>query len=112
MPTPRLFRLRATGLWRLCGSKKSGNATGRPQRSGPGPAGLLYLRRTDPAGAIRVLGHRWEVDPLWVHRLVRAEVDLVANQIRCYRLRRRAPEEQPLFKTFPYVFPTKPFHPT
>lgn len=73
---------------------------------------VIYLRRTDPAGAIRVLGHRWEVDPLWVHRLVRAEVDLVANQIRCYRLRRRAPDEQPLIKAFKYVFPKKHFHPT
>ncbi len=36
------------------------------------------------------------VDKLWVNRLVRAGVDLEANQIRCDRLRRRAPEEQPL----------------
>jgi hypothetical protein len=48
---------------------------------------------------------------LWVNRLVRAEVDLVANRIRCYRLRRHAPQEQPLVKTFKYVFPHKPFHP-
>ena len=77
------------------------------------PQGLvIYLRRTDHEGAIRVLGHRWAVDALWVHRLVRAEVDLDTNQIRCYRLRRRAPEEQPLVKTFKYVFPKKHFHPT
>jgi hypothetical protein len=73
---------------------------------------VIYLRRTDHAGAIRVLGHRWEVDPLWINRLVRAEVDLEANQIRCYRLRRHAPGEQPLVKTFKYVFPKKHFHPT
>ena len=73
---------------------------------------LVYLRRTDDQGEIKVLGHRWVVDPLWVHRLVRAEVDLVADQVRCYRLRRRAPADQPLVKTFQYVFPTKPFHPT
>ena len=77
------------------------------------PSGtVIYLRRTDDAGAIRVLGHRWEVEALWAHRLVRAEVDLDANQIRCYRLRRRAPEDQPLVKTFQYVFPKKHFHPT
>jgi hypothetical protein len=77
------------------------------------PAGtVIYLRRTDQAGTIRVLGHRWAVDKLWVHRLVRAEVDLEAKQIRCYRLRRRAPQEQPLAKTFKYVFPEKHFHPT
>ena len=73
---------------------------------------VIYLRRTDERGAIRVLGHRWEVDALWSHRLVRAEVDLDAHQIRCYRLRRRAPAEQPLAKTFKYVFPKKHFHPT
>ena len=73
---------------------------------------VIYLRRTDDEGAIRVLGHRWVVDALWVHRLVRAEVDLDAHQIRCYRLRRRAPQEQPLAKTFKYVFPKKHFHPT
>ena len=69
-------------------------------------------RRHWHAGAIRVLGHRWEVDVLWGHRLVRAEVDLEANQIRCYRLRRHAPDEQPLVKTFKYEFPKKHFHPT
>lgn len=53
-----------------------------------------------------------EVDPQWVHRLVRAEVDLAAHQIRCYRLRRLAPQEQPLLKTFRYKFPNKRFHPT
>lgn len=77
------------------------------------PAGtIIYLRRTDSQGAIQVLGHRWAVNPLWTHRLVRAEVDLDENQIRCHRLRRRAPEDQPLIKTFNYVFPKKHFHPT
>lgn len=76
------------------------------------PRGLVvYLRRTDAHGAIRVLGRRWVVDPQWVQRLVRAEVDLDHHQIRCYRLRRRAPEEQTLAKTIRYVFPHKRFHP-
>lgn len=73
---------------------------------------VIYLRRTDESGTIRVLGHRLAVDAQWVHRLVRAEVDLDAGKIRCYRLRRRAPEEQPLIQTFPYVLPKKVFHPT
>jgi hypothetical protein len=73
---------------------------------------VIYLRRTDESGAIRVLGHRLEVDAQWVHRLVRAEVDLDAGQIRCYRLRRRAPDHQPLVRTIRYVFPNKQFHPT
>lgn len=79
----------------------------------PRPHGVvIYLRRTDESGAIRVLGHRLAVDAQWVHRLVRAEVDLDANQIRCYRLRRRAPEERSLARTIKYVFPQKQFHPT
>ena len=73
---------------------------------------IIYLRRTDERGVARILGHTWEVDPQWVHRLVRAEVDLAANQIRGYRLRRLAPDEQPLLKTFKYEFPNKRFHPT
>jgi hypothetical protein len=73
---------------------------------------IIYLRRTDERGAVRILGHTWEVDPQWRHRLVRAEVDLVVNQIRCYRLRRLVPREQPLLKTFHYEFPNKRFHPT
>lgn len=72
---------------------------------------VVYLRRTDAQGAIRVLGRRWLVDPQWIHRLVRAEVDLDRDQIRCHRLRRRAPGEQTLAKTLPYVFPHKRFHP-
>jgi hypothetical protein len=33
------------------------------------------------------------VDPLWQHRLVRAEVDLKSCRIRFYPLRRRAPDQ-------------------
>jgi hypothetical protein len=41
------------------------------------PSGtVIYLRRTNPEGAIQVLGHRWAVDRLWVNRLVRVKVDL------------------------------------
>jgi hypothetical protein len=73
---------------------------------------IVHLCRTDDQGAIKLLGRRWVADPLWVHRLIRAEVDLQTNQIRCYRLRRRAPKDQPLVQTFEYVFPKKHFHPT
>jgi hypothetical protein len=68
---------------------------------------IIFLRRTDSKGWINVLGHRWELDPAWALRLVRAEVDLCAKQIRCYRLRRQAPEDQPLIKIIPYHFPQK-----
>jgi transposase-like protein len=59
---------------------------------------LIYLRRTDPAGAAVVLGRHFDVDSNWPNRLVRAEVDLVAGSITFYRLRRRDPADQPVIK--------------
>jgi hypothetical protein len=70
------------------------------------PAGVvIYIRRTTEAGRITLLGHTWRVDPHWCHRLVRAEVDLGHDVIRCYALRRRAPAEQPLLTELPYRYP-------
>lgn len=70
---------------------------------------LIYLRRTTDQGAIKLLGHAWQIDPLWQHRLVRSEVDLRAGQIRFYRLRRREPGDQPLIKTISYELPRRNF---
>jgi hypothetical protein len=58
----------------------------------------VYVRRTGAAGRAEVLVRSFEVDPHWVHRLVRAEVDLDAGKVRFYRLRRREPGDQPLLK--------------
>lgn len=66
---------------------------------------IIFIRRTDEQGRIRVLGHRWLLDPNWSLRLVRAEVDLNSEEVRCYRLRRQAPEEQAFIKCIPYHFP-------
>jgi hypothetical protein len=59
---------------------------------------IIYLRRTDAAGAVEVLGRSFEVDRQWVHRLVRAEVDLDGGMVRFYRLRRREPRDQPVMR--------------
>jgi hypothetical protein len=59
---------------------------------------IMYLRRTSAAGAVEVLGRSFEVDPHWLNRLVRVEVDLDGDKIRIYRLRRREPQDQPLLK--------------
>ena len=59
---------------------------------------IVYLRRTDATGAVEVLGRSFEVDRQWVHRLVRAEVDLDGGVIRFYRLRRREPGDQPMMR--------------
>ncbi len=70
------------------------------------PAGtVVFIRRTSAAGRITLLGHDWPVDPHWCHRLVRAEVDLGANEIRCSALRRRAPDAQPLLAILTYYYP-------
>lgn len=71
---------------------------------------LIYVRRTTERGGVSLLGRTFEVDPLWCFRLVRCEVDLDAGRIRCYALRRRQPDDQPLLAEFSYALPRRPFH--
>lgn len=74
------------------------------------PAGtVIFIRRLDDDGCVEIMGYRWLVDAAWPNRLVRAEVDLVANVIRFYRLRRRAPTDQPLIGYVDYTFPVRKF---
>jgi hypothetical protein len=70
---------------------------------------MVYLRRTDAEGRAEVLGRRFEVDRHWVNRLVHAEVDLDGGVIRFYRLRRRAPGDQPLMKEVVHRIRSKSF---
>jgi transposase-like protein len=70
---------------------------------------IVFLRRSNDHGQVRLLGHSFPVDPLWAHRLVRGEVDLDSSSIRFYALRRRKPTYQPLLAQFPYQLPSKPF---
>src|SRR5262249_36835085 len=59
---------------------------------------ILSLRRAGATGAVERLGHRFEVDPTWPIRLVRAEVDLDAGVRRFYALRRRETARQPVLR--------------
>jgi transposase len=70
---------------------------------------LIYLRRTNDRGFVYLLGRQWPVSALWLHRLVRCEVNFDHRRIDCYALRRAAPAEQPLLTTLPYEPPTKRF---
>jgi hypothetical protein len=70
---------------------------------------IIYLRRTDADGRIHLLGQTFPVDAHWPHRLVRAEVDLRDHCIRCYALRRRDPQHQPLLKVINHGIPQRPF---
>lgn len=68
---------------------------------------IIFLRRTTEQGAAPLLGHTFALDPNWPHRLVRAEVDLDAQVIRFYALRRREPTWQPLLGEVPYALPQR-----
>ena len=59
---------------------------------------IISVRRTRAVGAVEVLGRSFEVDPHWLNRLVRVEVDLDGDKIRIHRLRRREPQDQPLLR--------------
>lgn len=55
---------------------------------------IVYLRRADDDSFVELLGRRFELPRDWSHRLVRAEVDLDADEIRFHGLSRRSPDEQ------------------
>lgn len=67
---------------------------------------VIFLRRTDAAGGVNLLGHSFNVSNTWTNRLVRIEVNLDDRQARFHALRRRAPTWQPLLKRHPYHPPT------
>jgi transposase len=70
---------------------------------------VIFIRRTDTQSHISVMGHAWLLSCIGPHRLVRAEVDLTANEISFYRLRRREPDDQEWLGTAEYHFPNKAF---
>lgn len=70
---------------------------------------IIFVRRTNELGHVRMLGQTFSVSSTWPHRLVRCEVHLAHQQIRCFALRRRAPADQPLLATIPYHWLDKPF---
>lgn len=71
---------------------------------------VILIRATDRKGRGKVLGHSFDVSPVWCHRLVRIEVDLTANWVRIHSLRRRDPASQPLLADFHYPARHKAFH--
>jgi hypothetical protein len=63
---------------------------------------VIFLRRTDAAGRVTVMGRRYALDALWQHRLVRVEVNFDALQMKFFALRRATPAWQPLLREQPY----------
>lgn len=70
---------------------------------------VIFIRRTDARGHVKLLGHDYEINTRWCHRLVRCNVDLTNGRIRAYQLRRRTPTKQPLLKSIAYEVPKKRF---
>ena len=70
---------------------------------------IVFIRRTDQRGDVNLLGQRFGVSPSWLHRLVRCEVHFDQREMRCFGLRRRAPQEQPMLAIIPYHPIDKPF---
>ena len=70
---------------------------------------IVLLRRTSEHGAVELLGHTFQVDSLWCHRLVRCELLLDEDCIRFHGLRRAQPDRQPLLSETPYRFPNRRF---
>ena len=70
---------------------------------------LVYLRRTNAAGEVTVLGRTWAVSAVWPNRLVCCEVDLEGDKIRFFTLRRKEPKNQPLILEVDYRLPNRGF---
>lgn len=70
---------------------------------------MIFLRRSNEAGAVSLLGRSFAVDPQWANRLVRCEVDFNHHRIRCFALRRRQPTVHLLLRELAYRRPPRPF---
>lgn len=70
---------------------------------------VVYIRRTNDASSVELLGHRFGVRTEWPHRLVRADIELDEHIIHFYALRRRDPEHQPLLRSTRYLPPQQRF---
>ena len=70
---------------------------------------LIYVRRADEQGRVRVLGHTTHLRDGWGYRLTRCEVLFDEKVIRFFGLRRREPSEQPLLKEVHYDFASRLF---
>jgi putative transposase len=70
---------------------------------------VIFLRRTDGAGKVGLLGRRFSVSGVWPYRLVRCEVNLDENMILFFTLRRSKPNDHNLVKTIAYTPPARSF---
>ena len=71
---------------------------------------VIFLRRTDAQGRIRLLEKTLFIHRHWPHRLVRCELCVRSGRVRCYALRRRQPDHQPLLATRKLTVKITPWH--
>lgn len=68
---------------------------------------VIFIRRADEDGTVRVLLRRYETARSHAHRLVRCEVDYDRGEIRFIALHRSRPADQQLVHTQPYQPPRR-----
>jgi hypothetical protein len=71
---------------------------------------VIFVRRTNERGQVRLLDRTVAVDRHWPHRLVRCELDVLQGQLQLFALRRRQPDWQPLLAAVPYPVQITPWH--
>ena len=70
---------------------------------------LVYVRRSNGASEVTLLGRTWPLGQAWPNRLVRCEVDLANDKIRFFTLRRKDPSSQPRIREVDYRLPNRGF---
>ena len=63
---------------------------------------VIFIRRSDEHGRVKLLGHLFDVDSNRPHRLVKAEVHYDKQRIDFRALRRATPNLQPLLAQIQY----------
>jgi hypothetical protein len=71
---------------------------------------VTLLRRSDAHARVELLHQRFQLPSWWQHRLVRCEISLLEQSLRCFALRRKTPDEQPLLLTKPITAKLTPWH--
>lgn len=68
----------------------------RPPASDPQALPVILLRKLDESGALQLCAQRWRISSAWAGRLVRCEIDVPAQRLSIYALRRADSAHQPL----------------
>ena len=70
---------------------------------------LVYVRRSNGASEVTLLGRTWPLGQVWPNRLVRCEVHLGQDKLRFFTLRRKEPSSQPQILEVDYRLPARGF---